>query len=51
MCSWLGVKAEVGGQFGILGTELASILTLASEDIEMAFSLFHPKCSGTNMPE
>lgn len=33
------------------GTELASIITLAFEDTEMAFSLFHPKLSGTDMPE
>ena len=33
------------------GTELASILTLASEDIEMTISLFHPKLSGTDVPE
>ena len=33
----------------MLGTELASIFTLASQDTQMAFSLFHPKFSGTDM--
>ena len=51
MCSWLGVKAEEEGPFGMLGRALASILTLASEDNGMAFSLFHSKFPGTDEPE